>query len=68
MQNKQRSRDVGEQLARKLRGYPDLASQKDTRGPCAVCGWALHMAIHNNGDMRLGGKPWAHEYRRFNAE
>jgi hypothetical protein len=52
----------GEKLAVKLRC--NGASYRDTSRPCDECGWAEHMAIHQNGDMQLGGKPWGHAYRR----
>lgn len=39
-------------------------SRKDTRDPCAICGWAKHMAIHQ--PMTSGprmGQPFGHAYQ-----
>jgi hypothetical protein len=38
-------------------------SWRDKRDPCAVCGWAKHMAIHLpvvSGPRK--GLPWGHAY------
>lgn len=38
--------------------------QRDTKNPCAICGWAAHMAIHLPVvDGPRKGQPWGHAYR-----
>ena len=36
-------------------------AKRDTENPCAICGWAQHMAVHlpvKGGD----GRPYGHSY------
>lgn len=49
-------------------GLMRYRSQKDTRRPCAVCGWAEHMAIHR--PITTGpraGQPYGHAYEPLSA-
>lgn len=38
--------------------------RRDTENPCAICGWAAHMAIHLPVlDGPRKGQPWGHAYQ-----
>lgn len=37
------------------------ACARDTRHPCAICGWAEHMAIHEEGSFHVSG--YGHVYK-----
>lgn len=38
--------------------------KRDTRNPCAVCGWSEHMAIHQPFQSGpLAGQPYGHPYQ-----
>jgi len=49
-QNEQKPFDVGYHAVRN-----PARTKRETTGPCKICGWARHMAIHDVGNRAVAG-------------